>query len=146
VTATPESGGQQTGPAARDVIVRYAACLDDRDFDTYRDCFATDVELHGFGREAIRGFDAWLEFVKKALAPFEATQHLLGPPLVSPRGEEAELRTELQAQHFFREPRGRILTLWGTYRTSLVREGGVWRIRRHELETRATRISDTPGS
>jgi 3-phenylpropionate/cinnamic acid dioxygenase small subunit len=124
--------------SAQDAIVRYAACIDDEDFDTYRGLFVSDVELHGFGPEVIRGVDAWLEFVHKALEPFRATQHLLGPAQIHVVGDRAELRTDLQAQHFFREPRGRILTLWGTYRSSLVKNDGVWRIRRHELSTRAT--------
>ena len=128
------------------MIVRYAACIDDRDFDTYRTCFEPDVELHGFGREPIHGVDAWVEFVRQILAPFYATQHLLGPPQVELRGESAELRAELQAQHFFREPRGRIFTLWGTYRSTLTHREGAWRLRRHELETHATRVDDAAGA
>ena len=30
--------------AAQDVIVQYAACIDDRDFEQYRECFAPAVE------------------------------------------------------------------------------------------------------
>jgi len=127
---------------AQELIVRYAACLDERDFDTYRGCFVPEVELHGFGPEVIRGYEAWLAFVEKALAPFEATQHMLGPALVEVNGAEARLRAELQAQHFFREPPGRILSLWGTYRSELVRHDGAWKFRRHALETRARRMSD----
>jgi len=128
--------------AAQDVIIRYAACLDDRDFDTYRGCFVDDVELHGFGPDPIRGVDAWMAFVEKTLANFSATQHLLGPPRVELDEDTARMRTDLQAQHFLREPQGRIFTLWGTYLTSLVRERSGWKIRRHELVTRATRASD----
>lgn len=127
---------------AADVIVRYAACIDERDWDTYPSCFTPDVELHGFGNRPVCGVDAWLDFVQRALEGFTATQHLLGPPQVSLSGDSAELRTDLQAQHFFRAPAGRILTLWGTYRSSLVRSGDGWRMRRHELVTRATRTSD----
>jgi hypothetical protein len=86
--------------------------------------------------------DAWIDFVHKALASFSATQHLLGPPRVELNGGTAEMRTDLQAQHFLREPKGRIFTLWGTYLTSLVRNEGVWKMNRHELVTRATRSSD----
>jgi ketosteroid isomerase-like protein len=128
--------------AVSDVIVRYAACIDDRDFDAYRSCFGRDVELHGFAADPIRGVDAWLKFVGKALEGFAATQHLLGPPAVTVSGDTASLRADVQAQHFFTEPRGRILTLWGTYRSELVRGAGGWHIERHQLDTRATRISD----
>lgn len=128
--------------AAQDVIIQYAAGIDDRDFDKYRECFTTDVELHGFGPDVIRGVDAWIDFVHKALANFSATQHMLGPPRVELTGGTAEMRTDLQAQHFLREPKGRIFTLWGTYHTSLVRTDRVWKMKRHELVTRATRSSD----
>ena len=67
---------------------------------------------------------------------------MLGPPHAEVRGEEALLRADVQAQHFLRSPKGRIFTLWGTYRSQLVRGDGVWRIVRHELVTRATRSSD----
>ena len=128
--------------AVQDVIIQYAACIDERDFGSYRGCFADDCEFVGFGSEPIRGADAWVQFVQKTVEPFSATQHMLGPPQVRLAGEAASLRTDLQAQHFLREPRGRILTLWGTYRTDLVRTGGAWRMQRHELVVRATRMSD----
>ncbi len=137
-----EPSAHQDRFAAQHVIIRYAACIDDRDFERYRECFTTDVELHGFGTEVIRGVDAWIDFVHKALSNFAATQHMLGPPLVEMSGGSAEMRTDLQAQHFLSEPKGRIFTLWGTYRTSLVRIDREWRIKRHELLTRATRSSD----
>jgi hypothetical protein len=128
--------------AVADVITCYAACIDDRDFDRYRSCFDSDVELHGFAAEPIRGVAVWMEFVHKALEGFRATQHLLGPASVSLAGDGATLRADVQAQHFFIEPAGRILTLWGTYRSELVRDADAWRIRRHQLDTRSTRVSD----
>ena len=143
--ASQETGAASHRLAAQDVIVRYAACIDDRDFKAYRGCFTEDVELHGFGREPIRGIDAWIAFVERAIAPYAATQHMLGPPrieLAGPEAEQAELRTELQAQHFYREPRGRIFTLWGTYRTIVVRADAGWKIQRHELQTSAVRTTD----
>lgn len=127
---------------AQDVMVRYAASVDERDLDTYRTCFAPDVELHGFGPGVVRGIDAWMDFVEKALEPYQATQHMLGPSTVELRGDEATLRTDVQAQHFLRTPEGRIFTLWATYRSRLVKLDGVWKIRRHELVTRASRTSD----
>lgn len=128
--------------AVQDVLVRYAACIDDRDFEAYRSCFAPDVELPGFGPEPIQGIDAWIEFVRAAIEPFEATQHMLGPPRIELRDGQAQLRTALQAQHFHREPRGRIFSLWGTYHSTLVKADGAWRLRRHSLEVRATRTHD----
>lgn len=137
-----DSGALSDRRAAEDVIVRYAASVDERDFDTYRACFVPEVELHGFGAEVVHGIDAWMDFVHKALEPYEATQHMLGPPYAEIRGEEALLRADVQAQHFLRSPKGRIFTLWATYRSQLVRSNDAWLIARHELVTRATRSSD----
>jgi hypothetical protein len=128
--------------ATQDVMVRYAACLDERDWVAYRDCFAPDVEFHDFGPQVISGVDAWIEFVEGVLDRFEATQHMLGPPRIVLSGSQAELRTELAAQHFYHEPKGRIFSLWGSYRSTLVRLPERWCIRRHALETRATRTDD----
>ncbi len=127
---------------AGDTIVRYASSLDDGDWETYRDCFTSDGQFHGFGEEVIHGVDAWVEFVLKTLEPFRGTQHLLGPSQTTVDGDTASLRADLQAQHFFREPEGRIFTLWGTYRSGLVRSGDVWRIRHHTLDVRGTRVSE----
>ena len=134
---------ETTRTAAQDVILQYAACIDELDFDRYRDCFVDDCEFVGFGRETICGANAWVKFVEKTVEPFSATQHMLGPPLTTIEGERAFLRTDLQAQHFLREPEGRIFTLWGTYRSELSRDAvGNWRMTRHELIVRATRTSD----
>ena len=131
--------------AAQDTIVAYANSLDDRDFDSYRRLFRPDVILEGFGPKTIRGVDAWLEFVEKALAPYRQTQHMLGPQLATIDGDDADARTDLQAIHMMKEPAGEIFTLWGTYQTRFRRGAdGTWRIARHELVVRAT--DNQPGT
>jgi uncharacterized protein (TIGR02246 family) len=124
-----------------DLVATYAACIDERDWTRYRECFEPDVELVGFGPEAVRGVEAWLQFVETALARFRATQHMLGPQLAEIDGDTARLRTDLQAMHAFTEPQGSIFTLWGTYHSVAVRRDGRWRLRRHQLEVRATQTS-----
>ena len=51
--------------AIQDILTRYAAGVDDRNFDMYRDCFAKDAEIVGFGGGSIIGADTWTEEVKK---------------------------------------------------------------------------------
>ena len=132
-------------PATRielqDVMLRYACGVDERDFDLYRGCFADDAVIVGFGKDAVTGGDAWTEYVVGALEPYVATQHMLGPQLASmdEDGETARCRTDVQAWHRFREPEGRTLTLWATYRTDMRRVDGAWKIVRHELVPRGTR-------
>lgn len=127
--------------AAQDVIVRYANTIDERDFETFRTCFMPDVVMTGFTPEPVRGIEDWIAFVQKQLAAFRDTQHLLGPPSFAPesRVDRVQMRTDLQASHFFRDPEGRIFTLWGVYRTVLVRDGE-WRMAEHHLDIRSTRF------
>lgn len=136
------SAAAEDRQALADLLATYAATIDDRDLERYRDCFEPDVECVGFGPEPIRGVDAWLDFVREQLAGYRSTQHLLGPQLAEIRADVAELRTDLQATHLLREPRGAIFTLFGTYRSRAVRKDGIWRLARHELIVRATEKSE----
>ena len=126
-----------------DVMSRYAAWIDEENLEQYRTLFDSDVELIGFGSSTIHGADAWLAFVAKTLDRFTATQHMLGPQLATIEGNRAEVRTDLQAVHFMKEPAGQIFTLWGTYQTQMLRESrdGAWTIRRHELVVRSRHFS-----
>ena len=128
--------------AIQDVMQRYAAGVDDRDLDMYRSCFADDVEVVGFGDATHHGGDAWTEYVRNALLAFNETQHMLSPVYAIIDGDSAEARTDVQALHYMKDPAGAILTLWATYRTRMQRQpDGAWKIVRHELVRRGTRIS-----
>lgn len=125
--------------ALQDVMLRYAAGVDERDFDMYRSCFADDVEVLGFGAETVHGGDAWLAYVKNALERFGPTQHMLGPQLATVDGDKAHCRTDVQALHYLKEPEGQTLTLWATYETDMQRINGEWKIKKHRLVSRGTR-------
>ena len=126
--------------ALQDVMLSYAAGVDERDFDLYRSCFADDVEVVGFGDETVHGAEAWLAYVKNALERFGPTQHMLGPQLATVDGDNAHCRTDVQALHYLKEPQGGILTLWATYKSDMRRIDGRWRIVRHELVSRGTKV------
>ena len=126
--------------ALQDVMLSYAAGVDERDFDLYRSCFADDVEVVGFGDETVHGAEAWLAYVKNALERFGPTQHMLGPQLAAVDGDNAHCRTDVQALHYLKEPEGSILTLWATYKSDMRRIDGRWRIVRHELVSRGTKV------
>jgi len=125
--------------ALQDVMLRYAAGVDERDFDMYRSCFADDVEVLGFGAETVHGGDAWLAYVKNALERFGPTQHMLGPQLATVDGDKAHCRTDVQALHYLKQPEGQTLTLWATYETDMQRINGEWKIKKHRLVSRGTR-------
>lgn len=130
--------------ACQDVMLKYASGVDDRDMVRYRSCFADDVEVVGFGDSAVHGGDAWTEYVTKALEAYNETQHMLGPQLATIEGDNAHCRTDVQALHYLKDQEGTTLTLWAIYFSDMRRIDGEWRIVRHELVSRGTKIDPPP--
>jgi len=121
-----------------DLLSRYAAAIDQKDLEAMRALFDDEVVAVGFGRETLRGLDAWIDFVGRQVARFHLTQHMLGPQLAEIEGDTANTRTDLQATHWMNEPAGEVFTLWGSYVTRMKRTAAGWRIVRHELDVRGT--------
>ena len=126
--------------ALMDVMLRYAKGVDQRDMALYASVFADDVEVVGFGEETFRGRDRWVEYVAEALKAYGPTQHMLGPQLATVDGDRADCRTDVQALHYLAAEPNKTLTLWATYNTDMRRIAGEWKIVRHRLEPRGTRI------
>ena len=128
--------------ALQDVMLRYAAGVDDQDMEQYASCFHPDVEVHGMGPHGVvYGRDAWVAYVTEALDRYDATQHLLGPQLATIDGDTAKARTDVQALHCLAGQEDKTLTLWGTYLTELARIDGEWKITRHELVKRSSKLT-----
>jgi ketosteroid isomerase-like protein len=122
----------------QDVMLSYAAAVDDRDMARYRACFADDVEIVGFGEAVVNGADTWTASVESQLEAFSATQHLMSPQLATVSGDAASARTDVQALHVLKDGDGAMFTLWATYLTDFIRTADGWKIARHELVIRAT--------
>ena len=122
----------------QDLMLAYAAAVDDNDMVAYRDCFDDNVEIVGFGESVIHGADQWVASVSSQLEAFSGTQHLLSPPLATLRGDRASARTDVQALHFLKTPAGGTFTLWATYLTDFIQTQDTWKIARHELVVRGT--------
>ncbi len=122
----------------QDVMLSYAAAVDDRDMSRYHACFADDVEIVGFGDAVVKGADTWTASVESQLEAFSATQHLMSPQLATVSGDTASARTDVQALHVLKDSDGATFTLWGTYLTDFVRSPAGWKIARHELVIRHT--------
>ena len=127
-------------------MLKYASGVDDRDMVRYRSCFADDVEILGFGETVINGGDAWTEYVTEALKAYNETQHMLGPQLATIDGDEAHCRTDVQALHYMKEQEGTTLTLWATYVTDMRRINEEWKIVRHRLVSRGTKLDPNPAA
>lgn len=125
--------------ALQDVMLRYAAAVDDRDYEAYRALFTDDVEVVGMGSETITGLDNWYEWWREALSRYGNTQHMLGPILVNIDGDRAETRSDVQAWHALKDQPEKTVTLWATYKTNMVRVDNGWKIDRHELVVRGSR-------
>lgn len=126
--------------ALQDLMLDYAAGVDDRDRTRYSACFADDVEVVGFGDTTFHGRDAWTDHVFATLDKYSATQHLLGPQHAVVEGDTASTRSDVQAVHVLTG--GGRFTLWATYLTDMRRAQGRWQICRHELVVRATHLDD----
>lgn len=122
----------------QDVMLSYAAAVDDRDMARYRACFAEGAEIVGFGEGTVTGADAWTASVESQLDAFSSTQHLMSPQLASITGDTASARTDVQALHVLKDGNGAMFTLWATYLTDFVRNDDGWKISRHELVIRGT--------
>ena len=122
--------------ALQDVMLKYAAGVDERDFNLYASCFMENVEVVDFGEAPINGRDEWVKYVKGALDNYGPTQHMLGPQLATVDGDNAHCRTDVQALHYLKQPEGEILTLWATYETDMIRTNEGWKISRHRLVSR----------
>lgn len=122
----------------QDVMLSYAAAVDDRDMARYRACFVEEAEIVGFGEETVTGADAWTTSVEIQLDAFSSTQHLMSPQLASITGDTASARTDVQALHVLKDGNGAMFTLWATYLTDFVRNDDGWKISRHELVIRGT--------
>jgi len=122
----------------QDLMLAYAAAVDDNDMAAYRDCFDDDVEIVGFGESVVNGADQWVASVSGQLDAFTGTQHLLSPSLTTVAGDQASARTDVQALHILKSPTGGTFTLWATYLTDFVQIQNTWKIARHELVVRGT--------
>ena len=65
---------------------------------------------------------------------------MLGPQLATIDGDTAHCRTDVQAHHYMKDKPDTTLTLWATYVTDMQRIGGTWKIKRHQLHSRGTRV------
>ena len=127
--------------AIQEMTARYARAVDARELEAFDDLFTEDCVVLGVGRDGpIHGREAWKAWVREALLRFGPTQHLFGNHLIELRGNEASMRSYLQATHIVADDPGASLTLWATYYDELVRDGPAWRIREHRLVPEHTEL------
>jgi hypothetical protein len=116
--------------AIRDLMLRYAAGLDRRDFAMVRACFTEDVQAEYSGRVLDPGVDAIIAYVS-GLTELRASMHVVANVLVELRGGTASSETYTVAYLVDARDGDEVIHVRGLrYRDELVREDGGWLIRR----------------
>jgi 3-phenylpropionate/cinnamic acid dioxygenase small subunit len=138
MTAVPETDALRRLLDERDIqalAVRYAWCLDTREFDGLRSVFTADASAR-LGVECPDP-DAIVARVTAALSPLDASHHLNGCHEVTfLDADHARHRCYFTAQHVRRHLEdGSNFIVAGTYHDEVVRTGEGWRIARRELTT-----------
>lgn len=122
-----------------DVINNYGLAVDNKNYDLFRSLFFDDVEARlvfdpsFFGGEEIiiNGLDKWVSYIKESGALFKTSQHLIANSLISYDGELVKVRSNLNSRGYYKEERGRSVSLWGYYETYMEKDKDVWKITKH---------------
>ena len=128
--------GLEDRRAIVDLTVRYCWALDGGEFDDLAGVFSEDATVD-FGFTRADGLAAIRQVVSGALAPLDASQHMVTNHEVSAdaEGESAHCRCYFQAQHTKKGLEGGAnFVIAGIYRDVVANTSAGWRIRHRELE------------
>jgi len=121
--------------ALEELMNRYAASLDARDWARLRTVFA-DGEIEADftsmgGRQPFRGpAEAWVERVRRSITGFDATQHFFANHSAEIDGDRAVDIRYMQARHQLGDAH---YTIGGHYTGHMLRTPAGWRIARYAL-------------
>jgi 3-phenylpropionate/cinnamic acid dioxygenase small subunit len=122
----------------QDLLTRYTAAIDTKDWRLLDTCFVPDAELDYTATGGIRGsypdVRAWLE---KVLALFPMTVHFISNTTVRLKGDRASARTYVLNPMGYPRPEGglHIFTVGAFYVDELVRTAEGWRIAKRVEES-----------
>jgi 3-phenylpropionate/cinnamic acid dioxygenase small subunit len=147
MSGQPERGEVDSSSQLRDerdvldVVHRFAAGMDLRDWDAYRAVFADELVLdytsYRGGEPTVVPADAWVDRVRRRFLTLLATQHSLSNHRIEVDGDDARCQVYVQAMHV-----GEIdgvehwCVVGGQYDDLLARTAGGWHITRKKLEVR----------
>jgi len=124
---TPARPGQADDAGqVKQVLVRFARALDERDWEGYAALYAEDGTLDTSAGMHV-GRAGLAEFVAADLGGFVATSHVSASADVEVDGDNALVRSSLQATHV-RGPKTDFWTVGGWYDVTLRRSDGRWQI------------------
>lgn len=120
-----------------ELMVRYGASIDTRDFALLRTCFTPDavVSYASFAGEELRGADALDAFLRRSAGTLDATHHMFLNFTVDADGDTGRFTCAVQAQHIvYNTPEGDIFTVGGNYANDVVRTPEGWRMTRLDFK------------
>jgi 3-phenylpropionate/cinnamic acid dioxygenase small subunit len=122
--------------AIAEVLYRYSTALDTRDWALLHEVFTPDGVYRMGVRGEFTGPDAIAEKLQEVLGRLDATQHLIGNPMIVVEGDTARCSSYVRAQHYRTRHAtgGNTLDMGGTYVDELVRTEDGWRIAHRVLE------------
>ena len=116
------------------VAIRYCSTLDAREFDRLGEVFVADATAELGDSGPLTGLDQIAATCRAALAPLDASHHLVGNHVVEVGLDTATHRCYVQAQHVRRGVEGgRTFIIAGRYEDRLVRTVDGWRIAHRDL-------------
>ena len=124
-----------------ELMHRYAAAVDSKDWVTLRSVFTAEIENEMVGLEADLGLpvnttaDRWIDVISRGLARYSVTQHSMSNHRIELAGNQAVCTTYVVARHFIRDAREgpSIYSIGGYYSNDLVRAADGWKIRKWKL-------------
>lgn len=121
--------------AIADVLYRYAAALDTRDWKLLEQVFAADAAYVMGAYGTFVGPAAIAEQLAWVLGGYDATQHLIANPVAEIDGARARAISNVRAyHHWLADGAARTMEVGGVYRDELVRTPDGWRISHRVLD------------
>jgi len=122
-----------------DVIYRFAKGVDTCDWAAYRSCYADTVEFdfssaHGATPAQTMSADKWVEFASSIMPGFDATSHIMSNIICDIRGDIADVRVSLYAEHYLANVSGENShEVGGFYSHQMKRTPQGWKIHKAKL-------------
>jgi len=115
--------------AIEEQMFRYARATDWLETNEHRNVFVDDCVFASPHSGDVHGIDAVVAWMDRALAQFEATQHLIGNISLTFTGTaSADAVSYVRAWHRYRDLTKPDMVLWGEYHDHWVLVDGTWRI------------------
>lgn len=118
--------------ALRDLLMRYCRGVDRRDFALVRSLYHDDA-IDDHGTMFRGGPDAFVAWLPEAMAPWEATRHMIGNSLFVVEGDRAEGEHYVEAWHRTPAPDARDYIVHGRYLDRYEKRAGAWKFLHRSL-------------